>query len=358
MPDRVLVTGGAGFVGSAISFELKRRFPRADVVAFDNLRRRGSELNVPRLAAAGIRFVHGDVRQASDLEAVPADLLVECSAEPSAQAGYAGSPDYVVQTNLMGCYNCLNLASRAKADFVFLSTSRVYPAATLNGLCFRETSTRFEWLDQQSIPGASALGIAETLSTAGARSIYGMTKLAAELMIEEFGDAFGLRYVINRCGLIAGPWQMGKVDQGVVTLWLAAHYFGRPLRYIGFGGEGKQLRDILHVGDLAELIGAQAGSMDRFNRLTLNVGGGLEFSRSLREMTMDCQELTGRSIEFGSEALERRADLRIYVTDNRKIESVCGWKPLRGPAVVLKDTLDWIAENQEQVGPALFAPAS
>ena len=68
--------------------------------------------------------------------------------------------------------------------------------------------------------------------------------------------------------------------------------------------------------------------------------------------------MTGRSIEFGSESLERRADLRIYVTDNRKIESVCGWKPSRAPDVVLKDTLEWITENQEQVGPALFAPAS
>ena len=112
-------------------------------------------------------------------------------------------------------------------------------------------------------------------------------------MVEEFGDAFGLRYVINRCGLIAGPWQMGKVDQGVVTLWLAAHYFGRPLRYIGFGGEGKQLRGIVHVSDLAELIGAQAGRMEQFNGLALNVGGGLEFSRSLSEMTSDCQELDG-----------------------------------------------------------------
>jgi len=358
MSDRILVTGGAGFVGSAVSFELKRRFPRAEVMAFDNLRRRGSELNVPRLTAAGIRFVHGDVRQVPDLEAVPADLIVECSAEPSAQAGYASSPDYVVQTNLMGCYNCLNLAYRAKADFVFLSTSRVYPAATLNSLCFRESSTRFEWLDQQPVIGASALGIAETLPTTGARSIYGMTKLAAELMIEEFGDAFGLRYVINRCGLIAGPWQMGKVDQGVVTLWLAAHYFGRPLRYIGFGGEGKQLRDILHVSDLAELVGAQAGCMERFKGLTLNVGGGLAFSRSLREMTIACEELTGCRIEIGSEALERRADLRIYVTDNRKIESVCRWQPARSPGVVLKDTLDWISENREQVGSALFAPAS
>ena len=92
MPDRVLVTGGAGFVGSAVSFELKRRFPRADVVAFDNLRRRGSELNIPRLAAAGIRFVHGDVRQASDLEAVPADLIDDCFAEPSAQTGVRQLP--------------------------------------------------------------------------------------------------------------------------------------------------------------------------------------------------------------------------------------------------------------------------
>ena len=358
MADRILITGGAGFVGSAVAFELKRRFPQADVVAFDNLRRRGSELNVPRLGAAGIRFVHGDVRQASDLEVVPADLIAECSAEPSAQAGYASSPDYVVQTNLMGCYNCLNLASRTKADFVFLSTSRVYPAATLNSLCFLERSTRFEWLDQQPVPGASALGIAESLSTTGARSIYGMTKLAAELMIEEFGDAFGLRYVINRCGLIAGPWQMGKVDQGVVTLWLAAHYFNRPLRYIGFGGEGKQVRDILHVDDLAELVGAQAGRMEEFHRLTLNVGGGLAFSRSLREMTIACEELTECSIEIGSEARERRSDLRIYVTDNRKIESVCGWKPARSPDTVLRDTLDWISANREQVGPALFAPAS
>lgn len=155
MPDRILITGGAGFVGSTIGFELKRVFPGADIVAFDNLRRRGSELNVPRLKAAGIRFVHGDVRHPTDLDAVPCDLLIECSAEPSAQAGYASSPDYVVETNLFGCYNCLNLARRTKADFVFLSTSRVYPTATLNGLSFRETANRFEWLDQQSVVGAS-----------------------------------------------------------------------------------------------------------------------------------------------------------------------------------------------------------
>ena len=358
MPDRILVTGGAGFVGSTIGFELKRRFPGADIVAFDNLRRRGSELNVPRLKAAGIRFVHGDVRQAGDLDAVPADLIVECSAEPSAQAGYADAPNYVVETNLFGCYNCLNLARRTRAGFLFLSTSRVYPTQTLNRLAFQETGTRFEWLDGQPVPGASRLGISEEMSTKGPRSVYGMTKLAAELMIEEFADAYNLRFAINRCGLIAGPWQMGKVDQGVVALWLAAHYFGRPLRYIGFGGQGKQVRDILHVDDLADLVGAQAGGLENFHGLTLNVGGGLEFSLSLQEMTAECRELTGKRIELSSEPGERPADLRIFVSDCRRIENLCGWKASRGPRVVLQDIFRWVRDNEDLVAPALFAPAS
>jgi CDP-paratose 2-epimerase len=358
MPDRILITGGAGFVGSTIGIELKRRYPQADVTALDNLRRRGSELNVPRLKAAGIRYVHGDVRVAADLESLRCDLLIECSAEPSAQAGYDGAPDYVVDTNLFGCYNCLKLAMHTRADFIFLSTSRVYPTAILNGLAFRETGSRFEWLDEQPVRGASRHGISEELSTKGARSIYGMTKLAAELMIEEFAAAYNLRYLINRCGLIAGPWQMGKVDQGVVALWLAAHFFERSLRYIGFGGGGKQVRDVLHVDDLADLVATQSECMNSFNGLTLNVGGGAEFSLSLREMTAACEVVTGKCIEIGSEAAERPADLRVYITDTRKIEQHCGWRPSRGPEVVLRDIHRWVRDHQQLVGASLFAPAS
>jgi len=358
MPEQILITGGAGFVGSAVAFELKRRFPRADVVAFDNLRRRGSELNVPRLAKEGIRFVHGDVRQATDMDGLSPDLLVECSAEPSAQAGYSGPPNYVVETNLFGCYNCLNLARRTKADFLFLSTSRVYPTAALNSLVFREIDTRFEWVDEQPLPGAGRLGISETFSTGGARSIYGMTKLAAELMIEEFADAYGFRYVINRCGVIAGQWQMGKVDQGVVCLWLASHYFGRPLRYIGFGGEGKQVRDILHVDDLAALVARQTGSMNTFHGQTLNVGGGLPFSLSLREMTSLCEEITGKNIEIRSEHSDRPADLRLYVSDTRRIEQIHHWAPERGPEIVLRDIHRWIQSNEAQVFGCLFEPSA
>ena len=101
----------------------------------------------------------------------------------------------------------------------------------------------------------------------------------------EYADAFGVPAVIDRCGVIAGPWQMGKVDQGVFTHWLLAHRLRRPLTYIGYGGTGKQVRDLLHVDDLCELILEQLGDPGAWDGATLNVGGGVEGSLSLRETT-------------------------------------------------------------------------
>jgi len=145
MYKNTLVTGGAGFAGSALCIALKKRFPEMEVTALDNLKRRGSELNLPRLKTAGVKFVHGDIRELSDLTGLqPApDLIIECSAEPSAQAGYGGSPDYLIRTNLTGCYHCLELARLAKADFIFLSTSRVYPYRVLNDIVWEENGSRF-----------------------------------------------------------------------------------------------------------------------------------------------------------------------------------------------------------------------
>src|SRR5437588_7340948 len=132
---RVLVTGGAGFIGANVAIGLAARHSNWEIAALDNLRRRGSELNIPRLKRSGVRFVHGDIRQLNDLlEAGECDVLVECSAEPSALAGLDGTPDYVIQSNLVGAYNCLELARRHGAYLVFLSTSRVYPVGALRSL--------------------------------------------------------------------------------------------------------------------------------------------------------------------------------------------------------------------------------
>src|SRR6478672_2701709 len=261
--ERILVTGGAGFVGAQTALDLARRHPEAEVVAFDNLSRRGSELNLPRLREAGVEFVHGDVREKDDLLGLERiDALVECSAEPSVMAGVDGSPDYVIRTNLMGAYHCLELARRDNAQVIFLSTSRVYPVRHLLGIQLDEAETRFEISDAQELPGISPRGVNEAFPMWGARTMYGATKLCAEHLIEDYVDGYGLRAVINRFGVIAGPWQMGKVDQGVFTWWMLAHYFKRPLSYIGFGGTGKQVRDLVHIDDVVELISAQLASPD------------------------------------------------------------------------------------------------
>src|ERR671915_1392630 len=190
---RVVVTGGAGFVGASLALALAGRHPDWELIAFDNLKRRGSELNLPRLREAGVAFHHGDVRNLEDLLAVgEVDAIVECSAEPSALAGTDGSPGYLVQSNLVGAYHCLELARRTRAQVVFLSTSRVYPAARLEAAPFEEAETRFELAEDQSIPGLSARGVAEDFPLEGARTLYGASKLAAELLIAEYGETYGV----------------------------------------------------------------------------------------------------------------------------------------------------------------------
>jgi CDP-paratose 2-epimerase len=153
----------------------------------------------------------------------------------------------------------------------------------VNALECDETETRFTLRSQQSIAGASGHGISEKFPLDGARSLYGMTKLAAELMAAEYGDAYGIRFVIDRCGLLTGPWQMAKADQGVVAFWVAAHCYERSLKYIGLGGSGKQVRDFLHIDDFCDLALDQIANMDAYAGRIWNVGGGTANSVSLRE---------------------------------------------------------------------------
>jgi len=344
---RILVTGGAGFVGSTMALGLKAEYPGSQVIALDNLKRRGSELNLPRFKAADIYFVHGDIRNPEDLDAdlLRPDLILECSAEPSVLAGYS-SPGYVLQTNLVGTIHCLELARKTGADFVFLSSSRVYPIEAIKRLAYQETATRLE-LVEQTVPGASIEGIAETFPLEGVRSLYGATKLASELLIAEYADAYGLRTVINRCGVLTGPWQMGKVDQGVFALWMLAHYFERPLKYIGFGGRGKQVRDFLHVADLVDLVKLQLEGWQSVQGEVFNVGGGVDNSLSLLETTRLCQEITGRTIPIEGVPEERPGDIPIFITDSRKVKAKLGWQPQRNARQTLTDIYAWVDQQAE-----------
>jgi CDP-paratose 2-epimerase len=353
---RVLVTGGAGFVGASVALWLKAAHPDWQITALDNLKRRGSELALTRLAAGGVRFSHGDVRLREDLtEAGPADWLIECSAEPSVHAGYGGGPDYVVGSNLNGAINCLEYLRRHGGALMFISSSRVYPIAHLRALPLETAGERVRLKPGAVGEGWSAVGISEAFPLEGARSLYGATKLAAELMIEEYAALYGLRAVVNRCGVICGPWQMGKVDQGFVSLWLARHMFGGQLSYIGYGGTGTQVRDILHVADLCRLIDLQMGDPDRFAGKTYNVGGGPDTSISLRELTRQCQALTGTSIAIDKVSATSAADVPYYVTDSARIRAAAGWRPEYSLAATLSDIHKWLADNRTALAPIFTA---
>jgi len=347
---KVLITGGAGFVGSRLGLLLKQHFGDIEVIALDNLKRRGSELNLPQLQASGIEFVHGDTRSQSDLEdAGKFDLLIDCAAEPSVQAGLTGSPKPVFDVNLNGTINCLEAARRWDAAFLFLSTSRVYPIRALNEIPVVETESRYEWTDDNSIPGASSLGISEDFPLTGTRSYYGASKLASELIAQEYASIAKMPVMINRCGVLTGPWQMGKVDQGVVALWVLRHHFNQPLKYMGFGGTGRQVRDILHVNDLFSLLVSQMEQTETWDGRVYNVGGGRETSVSLCELTEICHEVTEQQIEIGSVHETNDIDLRIYLTDSSRVRDDFQWTPKLSTEHIVRDIHNWVCDNESQL---------
>jgi CDP-paratose 2-epimerase len=313
----------------------------------DNLYRKGAELNVERLEAVGITFHKGDVRHPDSFPQEHFDLMVECSAEPSVLAGQDGAPDYLFQTNLVGAYNCLEACRRNSAGMIFLSTSRVYPIATLEAHPWHEEETRFVWEDTGK--AISSRGVTEELPLTGARSLYGYTKLSAEQLIEEYRETYGIKAIVNRCGVIAGPWQFGKVDQGVVALWVMAHHYQRKLSYIGYGGTGKQVRDMLHVHDLADLIVEQVREFGNWDGWLGNVAGGLDCSASLQELTALCQDITGNRIEIASIPANRPSDLRIFIADCTRLFARTDWRPKRSVRDVVTDTHQWICENEAAI---------
>ncbi len=353
---RILITGGAGFVGSYVARPLAA-ISGNTVIVLDNLRRRGSELNLESFRRIGIKFVHGDIRKLSDLSDVPGnfDLLIEASAEPSVHAGHQGSPAYVIGTNLQGTLNCLEFARARAGRFIYLSTSRVYSISALRQIRLLEDEKRFDLAAQQSLPGLSSHGVAEDFSKDQARSFYGATKLASEIMIQEYVETYGLEAVINRCGVIAGPGQFGKLDQGIFCLWIAHHCFRLPLKYTGFGGTGKQVRDLLHPADLLDLLQRQLDRTGCWQGEVFNVGGGRATSVSLREMTDLCREIVGWDVPVEGDKETASVDIPFYVSDHRKASQSFNWQPLRSVRTIVSETAEWIRSNEQVLRPIFGA---
>ena len=249
----------------------------------------------------------------------------------------------LVEHNLCGTLNLLELAKRRQAGFILLSTSRVYSIHALTALELKEREGRFELAKpNSSSPGITARGLDETFSTEPPLSLYGSSKLASEVMALEYGAAFDLPVYVNRCGVLAGAGQFGKADQGIFSFWIHSYAQKKPLKFIGFGGQGHQVRDGLHVRDLAPLLEKQIRNNDSNTPKIFNIGGGLENSMSLHELNKWCEGRFGRHA-IGSESKTRPFDVPWMVLDSARAEKIWNWKP----ETTLEDTLEEIAQHAE-----------
>lgn len=344
----VLISGGAGFVGANLALFLKRQQPDLHVIAFDSLRRRGSELQLPRLKKAGVEFIHGDVRCFSDLMAIKADVLFDCSAEPSVSAGLDSSPQYLLQTNLLGLINCLEWCRIQKSGLIFLSSSRVYPIQSLETIPWQEEFSRFVWSEPYG-DFYSKNGVSISFPVDGVRSLYGTAKYASEQLIREYSACYDIPAISTRFGVIAGPWQMGKVDQGFVSLWVAAHLCGNKLGYHGYGGSGKQVRDILHVDDVCDLLYRQFKSLEKYRGELFQAGGGFANSLSLLELTEKSRNVCQREIEISSQAKTHGNDLRIILIDSQSVELEFAWQVQKDCDTIIQDIYVWQSEYKKHL---------
>ena len=335
---KILITGGCGFVGSNIAIYLKKKYKNAQISSVDNLIRKGSKLNRNRLNRFKIKNYNLNIEQYSKLKNLPKfNLVIDCCAEPAIEASKK-EPNRVFHTNLIGTFNVLKKCIKDKANIIFLSSSRVYSIDNLNNLI--KSKKLLKPLKIKKI-------INEKFSTNSASSLYGFTKFASEKLIKEFFYKTKSKYIINRFGVIAGPWQFGKQDQGFVPLWVAGHLFKKKLSYIGYGGNGYQVRDLLHIDDVCKIIYLQIKKLNKINNETFNIGGGPRNSISLKNLTKKCEILTKNKIEIKKISQTSDFDIPYYVTDNKKIQRFYGWLPSKNINKILSDIYFWLQNNKE-----------
>ena len=342
----ILITGVCGFVGGTLALEFKRRAENVEVVGLDNLSRPGSEQNRQLLRRQGIRFLHADIRNASDLETLPkAEWVIDAAANPSVTAGVDGqtSSRQLMEHNLVGTLNVLEYCKRHGAGLVMLSTSRVYSLEQLCKLPLEVKDGGFvPRFGNATQPGLSPQGIAEDFSTQPPISLYGSAKLASEVVALEYGAAFGLPVQVNRCGVLAGAGQFGKPDQGIFSFWIHSYRRRRPLKYIGFGGTGQQVRDCLHPRDLAALVALQIQHPGKGDRI-LNVSGGVANTISLAQLSRWCAARFGVH-PVGAAPESRPFDVPWLVLDSARAAAQWNWRP----ATSLEGILDEIARHAEE----------
>jgi len=351
---RVLVTGICGFAGSTISRHLLEHRPGLQIFGIDNLCRRGSETNLEPLRSLGADIRIGDIRREEDIASLPTvDWVIDCAANPSVLAGVDGktSAKELLDHNLGGTIHLLEYCRRNGAGFILLSTSRVYSIQPLSTLevtvvdqAFRPVLTGQQNLSDQNPTQISNFGLTESFSTEPPISLYGSSKKCSELLALEYALTFNFPVRINRCGVLAGAGQFGKADQGIFSYWLHSWRAQRPLQYIGFGGNGYQVRDCLDPEDLVPLLLRQMDLPDHPAPAVLNISGGSGNAISLAQLSRWCVQRFGPHPSFPpstdsrpSSSGVRPFDIPWLVLDSRAARDAWNWQPSIAIESVLHD---------------------
>ena len=334
---RILITGGCGFVGTNIALFLNKNH---HVDCLDNLSRKGSRYNLNILKKNQISNFRINIESFNKLKKLPKyELIIDCCAEASVEISKKDI-DRVINTNLIGTFNILKKAQKDNSKIIFLSSSRVYPIKNF-------------YKNQKNIILKKELNIKkltnEKDNLRGPKSVYGFTKHASEMLIEEFSYAYNLKYLINRCGVISGPLQFGKQDQGFVSHWIWKHLNKKKLNYLGYGGNGYQVRDVLHIHDLLNLIDLQIKNFNKINNKIFTVGGSTKSNTSLKKLTDICVKLTKNSLKIGKKKITSNYDIPYYITDNKVVSKTYSWKPKKNIYDVVFDTYKWILDNKDKI---------
>lgn len=338
---RILITGICGFVGRTVASELLKAGHQ--VTGFDNFIRPGSETNRAPLEQLGARVLTADLRDAAAMAALPAaDFVIDAAANASVLAGVDGrtSSRDLVDHNLTGTINVLEYCKTHRAGFILLSTSRVYSIAPLASLPVEPVNDAFRPAPHSptpSLPGFSPAGLSESFPTTAPISLYGATKLASEAMALEYGETFGFPVFINRCGVLAGAGQFGRADQGIFAYWINAWLREKPLKYLGFGGHGHQVRDCLHPRDLVPVLEKQfqAPPLAAADRIA-NFSGGAASAMSLKQLSDWCARRFGPH-SVVADGTPRPFDIPWIVLDHAKATRLWQWRPATPVPAILEE---------------------
>ena len=337
---KILVSGICGFAGSTIAHGLLDLDSTLELVGFDNFSRAGSHLNIEPLRKRGVLLHHADLRAASDLDSIAnIDWIIDAAANPSVLAGVDGttSSRQLIEHNLFGTVNLLELAKRERAGFILLSTSRVYSVKSLAEIPVVLTEGKFTPDCSKTLSkGVSSRGIDENFATTPPLSLYGSSKLASEYLALEYGEAFGFPVWINRCGVLAGAGQFGRPDQGIFSFWINSYLRRARLSYIGFDGMGHQTRDCFHPRDLLPVLQQQFATAKMEKSRIVNFGGGTQNSMSLAQLSKWCAERFGHH-EVATDPKPRPFDVPWLVLDSNLAKETWNWEPKLSLEAILEE---------------------